>query len=132
MASRELIAELLGYTVKQLTAKNRQLVKTYGITIEEFFQIMEHQEWRCPVCGKPYSRKARFCVDHEHAKGLEGPVRGLLCFTCNTKVVGHLRLEKARRILRYLEEPPAILAIGREQIAKPPKRKRRPRGRRAR
>jgi hypothetical protein len=42
-------------------------------------------------------------------------VRGLLCSTCNSRVLGHLRdsTEALERAIDYLHNPPAVQAIGR-------------------
>lgn len=126
----EALAASLDYTVKQLKAKHQQLKRTYGIGVEEFYQIMAEQGMMCPVCDKPYSRKARFCVDHEHTDGLNGLLRGILCFTCNTKYVGHLKLEQAKRIHYYLECPPATEIVGDHEVTgvKPRRKCRRRKG----
>jgi hypothetical protein len=60
------------------------LYKTqYGITIEEYDQMVVNQGGRCKVCGTdtPNCHHKRFVVDHNHKTGV---IRGLLCSTCNT------------------------------------------------
>jgi hypothetical protein len=63
-----------------------KLKRQYGITVEQFEQMMEEQGGCCKVCGRPPSEinghrhKKRLHVDHDHKTG---QVRGLLCNSCN-------------------------------------------------
>lgn len=85
---------------------------TYGITPAQQLELLRFQNGRCYVCGqRPKSR--RLAVDHNHETG---EVRGLLCspdgFSCNKDVLGTLEgkgdaLKLARRLVAYLEDPPA-------------------------
>lgn len=63
--------------------------KEYGITLEEYRQLIKDQDGRCAICrfevdleprdkGKSYGG---FAVDHNHATG---KVRGLLCYECDS------------------------------------------------
>lgn len=60
----------------------RQLLKDYGITLEEYNQMAARQDFRCAICGQD---EAPLVVDHKH--GARG-ARGLLCQPCN-KGLGH-------------------------------------------
>ena len=102
----------LGLTEAQRKAKDRVLLSTYSITLEEYAAILESQGWRCAVCGRKYEKGIIFCVDHEHAKNGDGPVRGILCFRCNRYKVGNLSLEEAKKIYQYLGNPPARRIVG--------------------
>jgi hypothetical protein len=58
----------------------------YGITVDQYENLLERQEGSCFICktkNPSQKRKASkyFCVDHCHSTGR---VRGLLCSTCNT------------------------------------------------
>jgi hypothetical protein len=58
----------------------------YGITVEEYENLLNLQKGSCSICKtKNPSQKRKpsnyFCVDHCHKTG---KVRGLLCSTCNT------------------------------------------------
>lgn len=53
-------------------------LKKYGITLEEWKQILERQGNACAICG---DRKAKLVIDHSHKTN---KVRGLLCNQCNT------------------------------------------------
>ena len=60
-------------------AKNRRLLKEYGLSLEEYNSRAEQQDNRCACCGT----YAKLVVDHCHTKG---NVRDLLCNRCNTVV----------------------------------------------
>jgi hypothetical protein len=72
-----------GYTRKHyLKSKNRYLLKTYGISLDEYNQMFAEQEGCCAVCGKHQSEfKKALAVDHNHETEA---VRGLLCYRCNS------------------------------------------------
>ena len=62
------------------SAHNSHLKKTYGITIDEYDQILAAQKGRCAICRGGTSKR-HFAVDHNHK---DGSVRGLLCARCNS------------------------------------------------
>jgi hypothetical protein len=65
-------------------AQNANLKALYGITIEEYEQMLERQGGKCAICGRPggYGKRSeRLCVDHCHETG---ELRSLLCKPCNT------------------------------------------------
>lgn len=77
------------------------LRRTYGITLEQYNQMLEDQDGVCAICGKPDEVEGRrMAVDHNHDTG---EVRGLLCGTCN-RGLGNFQdniemLEKAKDYL---------------------------------
>ena len=66
---------------------NYELVKKYGITLEEYNQMSAAQNNVCDICKEPETRRhqngtlCRLAVDHDH---FTGKVRGLLCWRCNS------------------------------------------------
>ena len=54
-------------------------LKKYGLTIEDFENMLESQGGLCAICGKDNNGKT-FHVDHNHDTG---KVRQLLCNACN-------------------------------------------------
>lgn len=65
------------------------LKRTYGITIQQYNQLLENQKGGCAMCGKtPEEEKRNLAVDHNHKTG---EIRGLLCGFCNHRVVGRHR-----------------------------------------
>lgn len=93
------------------------LLYRFGITLEQFNEILEQQGGLCAICkklpgkdrswtGEPVSRLS---VDHDHTcclgkRSCGKCVRGLLCKSCNT-ALGLLGddVEGLRRALAYLE-----------------------------
>ena len=89
--------------------RNKQLLWTFGITLEQYEQMLADQGGVCAVCGKteteihPQSKKVRnLNVDHCHHTG---KVRGLLCNSCN-RGIGLLNDDPAvlRNALNYLQK----------------------------
>lgn len=57
------------------------LERTYGITKEKYFELLEIQGGGCAICGRGIeSGSSKLAVDHDHESG---QIRGLLCFRCN-------------------------------------------------
>lgn len=67
--------------------KDRYLQRLYGITLEQYRQMLNNQNGVCAICNQPETtiNKRGNCVqylavDHNHQTG---KVRGLLCRKCN-------------------------------------------------
>ncbi len=88
----------------QLAARNYQLKKTFGLTPEQYDQMLAEQGGGCAICGTTNPSTARikhFVVDHDHNTQ---KIRGLLCAKCNLGI-GNLRedpeiLSRAAEYLR--------------------------------
>lgn len=83
-------------------AAHRSKVKgTYGLADGEYEAMLARQYGRCAICNlRPRSK--RLAVDHDHRTGR---VRGLLCGSCNRRLLGAAHDDPAilRRALAYLE-----------------------------
>lgn len=55
-------------------------LKKYGLTIDQYDQLLNSQGNKCAICGTENPDKKRFNIDHCH---LTGKIRGLLCRKCN-------------------------------------------------
>lgn len=79
--------------------RNRNLLTRYGISSEEFDQMLKDQEGKCAICEKTDAK--RYVVDHCHDNG---HIRGILCATCN-KALGKFNdnVEGLQRAIDYLE-----------------------------
>jgi hypothetical protein len=54
---------------------------TYGMTLEEYTDLLARQGLGCAICGAPENADGRSLhVDHDHKTGR---VRGILCADCN-------------------------------------------------
>lgn len=102
---------------KQLKASRHaeHVQRTYGITADEYQRLYEHQGEACFICQRATGQRRKLAVDHDHDTGF---VRGLLCKTCNYKVLGHLRddTEAFARAIRYINNPPAFGVIGKRKV----------------
>jgi hypothetical protein len=58
-----------------------ELGRHYGITLQEYKELLELQNNMCATCGGHNRNGTRLCVDHDHKTGR---IRGLLCRRCNT------------------------------------------------
>jgi hypothetical protein len=68
------------YKKNRPQARERQLKKTYGITLAEFEDMRAAQSDTCAICGTSERGRRDWNVDHDHTTGA---VRGLLCEQCN-------------------------------------------------
>lgn len=65
-----------------IAQKNIELKSSFGITIDDYFDMLERQGGGCAICKTTDNGKYEyFAVDHCHSTG---NVRGLLCSNCNT------------------------------------------------
>ena len=82
---------------------NRHLKTTYGITINQYNEMLEKQNGICAVCGKLPNKTSRgkLFVDHCHSKG---KIRGLLCQQCNTALgMVNDNIDILYKLIKYLE-----------------------------
>jgi hypothetical protein len=85
-------------------------LRGFGLTPEDYDTLNKAQGGKCYACGRLPIRQ-RLSVDHDHKTGL---VRGLLCNVCN-RTLGHIERDGAavvRKLLAYLDAPPAVAVIG--------------------
>lgn len=65
-----------------------KIKRNYGITYEQYEEILKSQDFSCSICKVHISKlNRRLHVDHNHSTG---KVRGLLCGCCNT-AIGQLK-----------------------------------------
>lgn len=86
-------------------ARDARLWKKYKITSLDYENRLKVQLGRCAICQRLPKTK-RLCVDHDHKSLL---VRGLLCYTCNRKLIGRYRYHQAwifERAWKYLLATP--------------------------
>lgn len=86
------------------------LKRRYGITSEQYDQMLKKQKGLCAICknkenAKSYNKQSsapqRLAIDHCHKTGL---VRGLLCFSCN-RGIGYLKddIKLLSNAIKYLQ-----------------------------
>lgn len=82
--------------------RNKYLLKRFGITEDQYDELLRKQDGRCAVCKRTAgSFRARLSVDHDHKSG---HVRGLLCVHCNRYVVGRHRVDAGASLLKAAYE----------------------------
>lgn len=74
------------------------LKKAYGISQEDYLQMLSEQDGKCASCGDDFVDNPSTHVDHNHETG---EVRQLLCRNCNL-ALGYLK-EDPERIQRLAE-----------------------------
>lgn len=98
-------------TEKQIKASNYRLLRTYGITTEDYDAMSTYQGHICKICKKS-PKNTRLNVDHRHVNNYKKlckeekrkEVRGLLCFRCNTALGGLERNKESRQFLQGVVE----------------------------
>ena len=78
-------------------------VYRYGLSNEDYQQLLDSQQGRCAICRKTpeEANKGRdLYIDHNH---ITGKVRGLVCQRCNL-AVGSIEYEYINQVQKYLEE----------------------------
>lgn len=91
------------------TTYARTLRVKYGLTPEQYMEILWFQEGRCAICRR-WPRSRRLNVDHRHSDGL---VRGLICWDCNKELAWHKDdIASFERAIDYLTHAVSIRALG--------------------
>ena len=101
------------------TTKNARLQETYGISYDEWEQLLRLQGGVCALCK---GKRPQYDTDHDHkmekalvASGLDPlaaarmSVRGLLCKRCNRRLLPASldSVEILSAAILYLDSPPA-------------------------
>ena len=86
------------------------------MTVEDADLVFAYQNNLCAICKRPAHGGKRLALDHRHSDGL---VRGGLCNWCN-RAIARFRdnIERLKAAADYLENPPAVRALGREHFAR--------------
>jgi hypothetical protein len=103
-------AKRLWYLNNKEKTRAYHLNRTYGITLEQYNQLLASQGFCCAICLKPSDKEGRgysLAVDHDHHTG---ELRGLLCSHCNRRLLAKHRkglgsVDLLRRAADYLERP---------------------------
>ena len=78
----------------------RQRARNYGLSPDEVKEMYTNQNGCCDICEVPISL-SKIQIDHNHDTGR---LRGLLCQSCNIKIVGMDDRVFLQKALDYLEE----------------------------
>jgi hypothetical protein len=101
--------EIHGKDFKKYKIARGKRIRSYGIQVDEFNEMMLDQDGKCYICSGDNGLIA-LCIDHDHKTG---KVRGLLCNRCN-RGLGLFQDEPALliRAVDYLEN--GVIPIPRE------------------
>lgn len=69
------------YAEAQTVHRRRHSLRAFGLTVEQYDEMLAAQDGVCAMCHEPCATGRRLAVDHDHQTGA---VRGLLCGRCNT------------------------------------------------
>ena len=90
--------------------RSEQLVRSYGITMDEYERMLEEQGGACRICKRTNENGRELSVDHDHSccpgrTSCGRCVRGLLCNRCNIGL-GYFREDIAclRAAAEYLSK----------------------------
>ena len=79
----------------------RHLRNKYGVTIEQYDDLLASQGGGCAICGREPRPDISLHLDHDHESG---QLRGILCFRCNN-ALGDFDddMSLLRAAVRYIE-----------------------------
>ena len=87
--------------------RNTMLKSKYGITIEQFNELLEYQGGGCAICGAAVDQHEdrSLPVDHDEETG---EVRGILCSHCNRAIgLFEHNIDMVQSAIDYLKNPHA-------------------------
>jgi hypothetical protein len=88
--------------LRNTAGRNKQYKKRYGITIDDYNELLKNQNNCCAICKTHISKLSKnLAVDHCHETKI---IRGLLCFNCNSGI-GRFKdkIEFLSEAIKYLE-----------------------------
>jgi DNA-directed RNA polymerase subunit RPC12/RpoP len=74
--------------------------KKYGITIQEKEAMLKKCSYKCKVCKKKVDLQSGK-IDHNHTTGA---IRGILCNSCNNRIIGVLESSLLEKGFEYLRK----------------------------
>lgn len=78
---------------KKDTVQKNNLKNNFGLTLEQYNEILEKQNYCCAICQRHQSEYDKnFAVDHSNSDNefvSKGSIRGLLCTDCNLNLVSY-------------------------------------------
>lgn len=91
----------------QLRRRNFTLLKEYGITLEQYKELLEKQNYACPVCLESFERgNFSYPLDHSHGGKFAGRIRAILHQDCNRFVMWmHEDSAQLRRAADLIDNP---------------------------
>ena len=95
------------YAANKDKVRNYFLIKTFGVTLEDYTKIFIAQGEVCAICGDTSTADGtntnkNWPIDHSHKTGA---IRGILCRGCNVGI-GHLKEDPTliNKAINYLKK----------------------------
>jgi hypothetical protein len=86
-------------------ARNARLLRTYGITVDDYERMLAAQGGGCAICGRVPPAGKNWNIEHDHKSRL---LRGVACPYCNLYLIGKYRdPDVLQKVVDYLRNPPA-------------------------
>lgn len=81
--------------------KYYQIKKLYGLSKEDYFEMLSNQNNKCSICGDGLLNDKNTHIDHSHTTG---KIRGILCKKCN-HILGNVNddIQILLRMIKYLK-----------------------------
>lgn len=110
----------------KLRRRDQSLRKVFGITLEDYKNLLEQQGYLCPICLEPFEQdNYSYPVDHAHSGPNAGAIRAILHDACNRFVMWkHTDPEVLRRAADLIESPLTDWFVPEEYIKGPKKNRR--------
>ncbi len=91
----------------QRRRRNKQLQKEFGITLEQYFELIDRQGGKCPVCLVPFEPgNFSYHLDHVHEGPFKGRIRAIVHSECNRTVLWmHEDSATLRRAADLIDNP---------------------------
>jgi len=88
------------YQSNSLKFRDYYYKKHYGITLEDYDNLLKEQNNKCAICNKESNK--RLLIDHSHETN---KIRGLLCRNCNV-LLGHAfeNIEVLEKTIDYIKK----------------------------
>jgi hypothetical protein len=95
---------------RQVAIRRRSLLAAFGITLEQYDEMLAAQGGGCAICGRACLTGRALAVDHDHETGV---VRALLCVICNRYlgVVENFGTQAGAYLQRYGTGNPVVAAV---------------------
>lgn len=71
------------YREKNPLYSRKQSLKRFGLSLEDFYEMIKIQNNSCSICGNEFKKYSDAHLDHNH---ITNKHRGLLCSSCNTSI----------------------------------------------
>lgn len=109
----------------KLKRRDYSLRKNFGITLDQYKDLMNLQDNKCPICLEKFQEgNYSYPVDHAHAGPNAGAIRAIVHDRCNRFVLWkHTDPEQLRRAADIIESPLTDWFVPEDMVKGPKKRR---------